>query len=247
MIVALEIFSYITWEPCVILIVRGVLLILVTPILQSSFDLCFGGLQINNRGFLLSFLSLLTFYWAIGYSSDLLRIRYNHLFVLAILVLICRLQLFFITRKIFILYIIFELSVVPIFTIIMGWGYQSERLGARLRLIFYTLTASIPLLFVFIWLFKTWSWATLLIIYINSSIGVVPVSLILIFRILIAFAVKLPIFGVHIWLPKAHVEAPLTGSIVLAAILLKLGRFGLWIMAPLVFSLALLEFGFLFL
>lgn len=51
---------------------------------------------------------------------------------------------------------------------------------------------------------------------------------ILIIFFLLAFAVKLPIFGIHLWLPKAHVEAPVLGSMILAAILLKLGSYGLW-------------------
>jgi NADH-ubiquinone oxidoreductase chain 4 len=57
----------------------------------------------------------------------------------------------------------------------------------------------------------------------------------IIFCLLAAFLVKLPIYGVHLWLPKAHVEAPVFGSIILAAILLKLGRFGLWLFNPYIF------------
>lgn len=129
----------------------------------------------------------------------------------------------------------FELSVIPIFRIIMGWGYQSERLNASLSLIFYTLTASIPLLLILLWRSFNF-YGRINLININRIINKSNISLIRIFCFLIAFAVKLPIFGVHVWLPKAHVEAPVFGSIALAAILLKLGSYGLWVFIPSVYS-----------
>lgn len=64
---------------------------------------------------------------------------------------------------------------------------------------------------------------------------------ILIIFFLLAFAVKLPIFGIHLWLPKAHVEAPVLGSMILAAILLKLGSYGLWFFFQMSFSPAIIN------
>merc|ERR1712203_1162557 len=60
--------------------------------------------------------------------------------------MVITLWMFFVTHSFVIFYVYFELSVLPIFIIIMGWGYQSERLGARLSLIFYTISASVPFL-----------------------------------------------------------------------------------------------------
>jgi len=65
-----------------------------------------------------------------------------------VIALLFSLIIFFYISKMLTLYIMFELSVLPIFRIILGWGYQRERLDARLRLIFYTLTASMPLLII---------------------------------------------------------------------------------------------------
>jgi len=119
--------------------------------------------------------------------------------------------------------------------IIIGWGYQTERLEASLRLLFYTVTASLPLLGIYLWIYFSSLTTNLIlidkIIILNNSIT----SKIVIFCLLAAFLVKLPIYGVHIWLPKAHVEAPVFGSIILAAILLKLGRFGIWIFVPYIY------------
>lgn len=229
-------FNFVRWEIVLLFIFLGLGGLLSSPVLQRIIFLSLGNLQISNIGFLLSILSLLTFFWSLGYRRTLLQTKYRNLLTLFSLILIFSLQVFFITRKIFLLYITFELSVIPIFVIIMGWGYQRERLEARLSLIFYTLTASMPLLLIIIWLTSQWSWDSFLIVRINSISCKTSLVPILRFSVLIAFAVKLPIFGVHIWLPKAHVEAPVIGSIILAAILLKLGRYGLWMIIPLVYN-----------
>ena len=143
--------------------------------------------------------------------------------------------LFFFSSETFTLYIMFELSVIPIFRIIIGWGYQRERIEASLSLIFYTISASLPLLIIFIYIF--YNSFTTKIIYYDFLISFNNSRLIklIIFCLIAAFLVKLPIFRVHLWLPKAHVEAPVFGSIILAAILLKLGRFGILTFFPFLF------------
>lgn len=235
-IISIIFYSYIRWEVVIVLLAFIFISLLSSPVLQTTTFMCLGRLQVSNIRFILSILSLLTFFWSLGYRRGLLQIKNNKFLIFSCLILIFRLQVFFVTSKIFFLYITFELSVIPIFIIIIGWGYQRERLEASLRLIFYTLTASMPLLAILLWLTNNWSWSSFLIVRINVNLLSSAIAPVLVFAALIAFAVKLPIFGVHVWLPKAHVEAPVIGSIVLAAILLKLGRYGLWIMIPLTYS-----------
>nr|AWB99637.1 NADH dehydrogenase subunit 4 [Anopheles darlingi] len=149
--------------------------------------------------------------------------NYKNLFIFMILFLLMMLVLTFSSMSVFMFYLFFEASLIPTLFLILGWGYQPERLQAGVYLLFYTLLASLPLLigiFYILEINNTLSF-NLLLNYVFMDLNLLYLSLIF------AFLVKMPMFLVHLWLPKAHVEAPVSGSMILAGILLKLGGYGL--------------------
>jgi len=132
-------------------------------------------------------------------------------------------------NNIFYFYLIFELSVIPIYLIIAGWGYQPERTSASNALLFYTVVFSCPFLIYMSYILTyscSGSMPIFRYIFVNIG-GISSISTLTNLILLNCFLVKIPIYGIHIWLPKAHVEAPVFGSIELAGILLKLGGVGL--------------------
>nr|AGH27503.1 NADH dehydrogenase subunit 4 [Trichuris sp. GHL-2013] len=128
------------------------------------------------------------------------------------------LVIFFSSDNIFMFYIMFEMSILPIFLIIMGWGNQPERLMASNYLLMYTLLFSFPLMIVIL---------STMNLFNSFSRHNLEVDFIVWFFLMLPFFIKIPIYLFHLWLPKAHVEAPVLGSMVLASILLKVGGYGM--------------------
>nr|YP_010735789.1 NADH dehydrogenase subunit 4 [Angulomastax meiospina]WEL32754.1 NADH dehydrogenase subunit 4 [Angulomastax meiospina] len=147
---------------------------------------------------------------------------YNNFFLFLIMSLLLMLFLSFSSMNLFSFYLFFESSLIPTLFLILGWGYQPERLQAGIYLIFYTLFASLPLLLV---LFSVYYLVDTL--YFPLLIFITDTYFFLYLFSILAFLVKMPMFMIHLWLPKAHVEAPISGSMILAGVLLKLGGYGL--------------------
>nr|YP_009121467.1 NADH dehydrogenase subunit 4 [Parnassius cephalus]AJF41840.1 NADH dehydrogenase subunit 4 [Parnassius cephalus] len=147
---------------------------------------------------------------------------YINFFLLNIIILLIMLYMTFSMLNLFMFYLFFEGSLIPTLMLIIGWGYQPERIQAGMYLLFYTLFVSLPMLMGIFFIFDYMNYLTIYFMkFFNMNLYLLYLSMIL------AFLVKMPMYFVHLWLPKAHVEAPVSGSMILAGIMLKLGGYGL--------------------
>nr|YP_009709672.1 NADH dehydrogenase subunit 4 [Dorcus ursulus]QEX51691.1 NADH dehydrogenase subunit 4 [Dorcus ursulus] len=175
---------------------------------------------------LLSYMMILLSFWICSLmvmaSEGIFKTNYfSSLYLFTLLVLLISLFCTFASMNLFVFYLFFEFSLIPTLILIVGWGYQPERIQAGVYLLFYTLVASLPMMISifyyyslygsldFFFFFKS---VEFLMFYICTSI---------------VFLVKMPMYFIHLWLPKAHVEAPVSGSMILAGVMLKLGGYGL--------------------
>jgi len=121
-------------------------------------------------------------------------------------------------------YVFFEVTLIPMFIIIGVWG-GPNRVYAAVKFFLYTLAGSLLMLVAVLYLYNASGGSFSILDWHRLPLGL-GVQLLLFFGFLLAFAVKVPMWPVHTWLPDAHVEAPTGGSVVLAAIMLKLGAYG---------------------
>ena len=180
----------------------------------------------DSLGMLFMGLTFLLLSLCIFFLFPLFELEKNiHIYLLQLLILFPQLQITFTTNNLLTFFVAFESLLIPMILLITLFGSPNRR-QANNYLVFYTMVSAIPMLLAIIYiqqkthtlnlqelimLTETWTWSEQVWLWL---------------AFFVAFAVKTPMVPVHIWLPKAHVDAPTVGSVILAGLLLKIGLVG---------------------
>lgn len=212
----------------------AILSFLYTTLLYLNFDTVIGvgeviflGYTCYIDGLTLSLLFLNSLIYLLGlvysYTSVSLAYRFH-----SILLGIIHMLLFgaFLTNNLLLFYLFFEALLIPMYILIGLWGSRGRRIHAAYQFFFFTFVSSIFLLIGIGLLYLRVG--SLCYLDFDPSLIEAEDRVIIILLFFFGFMAKIPVYPLHIWLPEAHVEAPTVGSVILAAILLKLGFYGMY-------------------
>ena len=151
-------------------------------------------------------------------------------FFVALLVIETAMIGVFVSLDLFLFFVFWELTLIPMYFMIGMWGHE-RRIYAAVKFILYTMFGSILMLVAILWLYGkagTFDLPDILSLMQSGQVSFPPRTELLLFgAFFLAFAIKVPLFPLHTWLPDAHTEAPTAGSVILAGVMLKLGTYGI--------------------
>jgi NADH-quinone oxidoreductase subunit M len=179
---------------------------------------------------LTAFIMPLAILFSLYHVKDRVRLYYSFLLLLEFAMIGV-----FVAQDLFLFYVFWEVSLVPMYFLVGIWGSE-QRIYAAVKFFLYTMAGSILMLLAILWMGNYFG--TFNVMQIKAAAeaaagtpqGAFPsavTELLLFLGFFIAFAIKVPIWPLHSWLPDAHVQAPTAGSVILAGVLLKLGTYGL--------------------
>lgn len=189
----------------------------------SDFSFFFLWFNIDLLSFSFIFLLVTVFLFCLFYSFIDIYYRVGSFYLLLLLLFIF-LFISFLSVDLFTFYIFFECTLLPMYFLLVIWGFKKRKLKAGVFLLFYVLLGSFLMFFSLFLIYKTYGTSNFIILNffcINDKYSIIFLC------ILFSFFTKIPSYPFHSWLPEVHVEAPTIGSVILAGILLKVGVFGI--------------------
>ena len=218
-----------------------------TPAMQATFERSWipsWGVRfsLGIDGISLMMVLLTTFLMPLAVLGSWTSIRIKrHSYYALMLLLTTGMLGVFVARDLFLFYVMWEMMLVPMYFIIGIWGGE-RRIYASLKFFIYTMVGSLLMLVAIVWLGikaggvgnPEFSYEAIRVMASSGILGhgtilfgaVVPATMFMFLAFALAFAIKVPMFPFHTWLPDAHVEAPTAGSVILAGIMLKMGTYG---------------------